>query len=102
MSGSYAVATRHCRPSSGHASAVCRKRRIRAFTSAGCAGCHTLADAGSNGNVGPNLDEARPNLVRVTTRVTNGKDPMPSFKGQLDATQIADVAAYVSNVAGKK
>ena len=74
----------------------------KVFTSAGCAGCHTLADAGSNGNVGPNLDEARPNLVRVTTRVTNGKGPMPSFKGQLDATQIADVAAYVSSVAGKK
>ena len=23
-----------------------------------CAGCHTLADAGSNGAVGPNLDDA--------------------------------------------
>ena len=30
------------------------------FTSAGCGGCHTLADAGANGNVGPNLDEAKP------------------------------------------
>ena len=71
------------------------------FTSAGCAGCHTLADAGSNGNVGPNLDAAKPDAALVKERVTNGKAPMPSFKGQLSAAQIADVAAYVSSVAGK-
>src|SRR5215207_9046958 len=29
------------------------------FASAGCASCHTLSDAGSTGNVGPNLDEAK-------------------------------------------
>ena len=28
------------------------------FTSAGCAGCHTLADANAHGTVGPNLDHA--------------------------------------------
>src|SRR5689334_12066657 len=28
------------------------------FLNAGCTACHTLADAGSHGNVGPNLDEA--------------------------------------------
>jgi cytochrome c oxidase subunit 2 len=27
------------------------------FTSAGCGGCHALADAGTRGGVGPNLDE---------------------------------------------
>ena len=27
------------------------------FTAAGCAGCHTFAPAGSNGTIGPNLDE---------------------------------------------
>ena len=71
------------------------------FTSAGCTGCHTLADAGSNGNVGPNLDQVKPSLALVVTRVTNGKSPMPSFKGQLSEKQIEDVAAYVSSVAGK-
>ena len=30
------------------------------FESAGCVGCHTLADAGATGTVGPNLDEAKP------------------------------------------
>jgi mono/diheme cytochrome c family protein len=71
------------------------------FMSAGCAGCHTLADAGSTGNVGPNLDDAKPDAALVKERVTNGKAPMPAFKGQLSPTQIADVAAYVSSVAGK-
>ena len=28
------------------------------FTSQGCGGCHTLADAGTNGSSGPDLDEA--------------------------------------------
>ena len=64
-------------------------------------GCHTLADAGSTGNVGPNLDEAKPDEALVKERVTNGKAPMPSFKGQLSDQQIADVAAYVASVAGK-
>src|SRR6478752_6642567 len=65
------------------------------FTSAGCAGCHTLADAGATGNVGPNLDDAKPNTELVVTRVTEGKAPMPAFAGQLSDQQIADVAAYV-------
>jgi mono/diheme cytochrome c family protein len=65
------------------------------FASAGCGSCHTLAAAGSNGNVGPNLDEAKPPLELVVERVTNGKPPMPSFRDQLTEQQIADVAAYV-------
>jgi mono/diheme cytochrome c family protein len=70
------------------------------FASAGCTGCHTLADAGSNGNVGPNLDEAKPSSDLVVMRVTNGQGAMPPFKGQLTEQQIKDVAAYVSSVAG--
>jgi cytochrome c2 len=27
------------------------------FTAAGCGGCHTLSDAGTNGSIGPNLNE---------------------------------------------
>jgi mono/diheme cytochrome c family protein len=65
------------------------------FASAGCAGCHTLKDAGATGNVGPNLDEAKPPLDLVVDRVTNGKPPMPAFAGQLTPQQIQDVAAYV-------
>jgi mono/diheme cytochrome c family protein len=70
------------------------------FASAGCASCHTLADAGSTGTIGPNLDAASPSFDKVVERVTNGKGVMPSFKDSLSEEQIADVAAYVSSVAG--
>jgi len=69
--------------------------------SAGCGGCHALADAGTSGNVGPNLDEAKPSKALAVARVTNGKGPMPPFKGQLSPAQIQAVAAYVSSAAGK-
>jgi cytochrome c553 len=70
------------------------------FVSAGCVSCHTLADAGATGTVGPNLDEAKPDEALVTDRVTNGAGAMPAFEGQLSEQQIADVSAYVSSVAG--
>ena len=65
------------------------------FASAGCGGCHTLEAAGSSGNVGPNLDDAKPDLGLAINRVTNGAGAMPSFKGQLSDQEIADVAQYV-------
>ncbi len=66
------------------------------FTGAGgCTACHTLAAAGATGTVGPNLDEAKPDLALITDRVENGKGAMPAFKGQLSDEQIADVAAFV-------
>ena len=72
----------------------------RIFLSAGCTGCHTLADAGATGTVGPNLDQAKPDYRKATARVTLGKGAMPSFKGQLSTQQIADVAAYVVKATG--
>ena len=71
------------------------------FVAAGCGGCHTLADAGSSGAVGPNLDGKKPPYDLVVMRVTNGKGVMPSFKGRLSDQQIKDVATYVSSVAGR-
>src|SRR5439155_22573393 len=65
------------------------------FLTAGCTGCHTLADAHATGTVGPNLDQVKPDYRRATARVTLGKGQMPSFKGTLSDQQIADVAAYV-------
>ncbi len=65
-----------------------------------CGGCHTLADAGSTGQVGPNLDESQPDYELALDRVTNGQGGMPSFSSTLSEQQIADVSAYVSSVAG--
>jgi mono/diheme cytochrome c family protein len=70
------------------------------FLSAGCVGCHTLADAHATGTVGPNLDQAKPDYRLATARITLGKGAMPSFKGQLSDQQIADVASYVVKATG--
>ena len=67
------------------------------FAAAGCGGCHTLAAAGTNGSVGPNLDDASPSADKVVERVTNGQGVMPSFADDLSAQEIRDVAAFVSS-----
>lgn len=66
----------------------------------GCGACHTLADAGTSGTVGPNLDETQPSYELAVDRIANGLGGMPPFSGQLTEQQIADVAAYVSEAAG--
>src|SRR3954470_3153880 len=66
-----------------------------------CAGCHTLKDAGTNGQIGPNLDDLKPDQPTVQQQVANGGGGMPAFKGQLNPNQIKAVAQYVSSVAGK-
>jgi mono/diheme cytochrome c family protein len=71
------------------------------FARAGCGSCHTLADAGTTGTVGPNLDEAKPTKELAVDRVTNGQGAMPPFKGQLSDDEIDAVATYVSGAAGK-
>jgi mono/diheme cytochrome c family protein len=71
------------------------------FKGAGCAGCHTLAAAGSTGTVGPNLDQIKPNTSVVAHQVMVGGGAMPAFQGKLTAAQIQAVAQYVSSSAGK-
>lgn len=65
-----------------------------------CGGCHTLADAGTTGTVGPNLDDLKPPADVVEHQVINGGATMPPFKGVLTDQQIADVSAYVASAAG--
>ena len=61
-----------------------------------CATCHTLQDANSNGNIGPNLNEIRPGIARVLSAVTNGIGVMPAYEGQLSTEEIKAVANYVA------
>jgi len=61
-----------------------------------CATCHTLQDANSNGNIGPNLNEIRPDIARVLSAVTNGIGVMPAYEGQLSTEEIKAVATYVA------
>lgn len=73
----------------------------RAIFVQNCAACHTLADAGTSGTIGPNLDQARPSKELAVDRVTNGMGAMPPFKDSLSPAQIEAVAEYVSSSAGR-
>jgi cbb3-type cytochrome c oxidase subunit III len=67
---------------------------------ANCGSCHTLAAAGTKGNVGPNLDQLKPAEKVVEHQVINGGGAMPAFKGTLTPAQITAVAKYVASSAG--
>jgi cytochrome c oxidase subunit II len=86
------------------------------FTSAAkpsaCSSCHTLADAGSTATVGPDLDKVVPQLTQADieasiktpdAKITPGYQPgiMPDFGQTLSDTQIAALAKYLKEVAGK-
>jgi mono/diheme cytochrome c family protein len=88
------------------------------FTAAGCGGCHTFAPAGSNGTIGPNLND----LKAAATKFAKGKTPeeyvresildpgaflvpgfsnaMPSFKGRLTDKQIQTLIDYLLKSGG--
>lgn len=74
----------------------------RLFTQAAvpaCALCHTLADAGALGAVGPVLDEIKPDAARVAKALRNGLGNMPAFKSLTEA-EIKALARYVSTASG--
>ena len=77
------------------------KKVFLEISSPQCALCHTLADAGASGAVGPVLDELKPTTDRVRTAVTKGIGPMPP-NSSLTPEQVEAVALYVSRVAGGK
>lgn len=64
-----------------------------------CALCHTLADAGATANVGPSLDELKPDVQRVTQAVRAGIGAMPPYK-QLTDEQMQALARYVAKASG--
>ena len=61
-----------------------------------CATCHALNDAGSNADIGPNLNLIKPDIGRVVMAVTNGIGVMPAYEGILTSEEIEAVALYVS------
>ena len=64
-----------------------------------CSTCHTLADAGSNGQIGPNLNEIRPDKMTIINVVNNGIGVMPAYEDELTIEEIEAVAHYVSTSA---
>lgn len=91
----------------------------KVFADNSCGACHTLKDAGSGGNVGPDLDNLvadaktagqaldayiRESIVKPNAYVVKGfpTNTMPPNFGQaLTATQLANLIAYLLAVAGK-
>jgi cytochrome c oxidase subunit II len=76
----------------------------------GCGSCHTLADAGTSGTTGPDLDrvlrgqsedEIRTDIVDPDARISAGYSPglMPSdFEQTLSAQQLDGLVAYLATV----
>ncbi len=60
-----------------------------------CTVCHALADAGSSGAIGPDLDQLKPSREQVINAVTGGVGIMPAFGESLSDEQIQAVADYV-------
>mgnify|MGYP001275165034 FL=1 len=65
-----------------------------------CGMCHALQAAGSEGQIGPNLDQLRPSIPQVIWAVTNGIGVMPPFEGTLSSEEIEAVAYFISASAG--
>jgi len=69
---------------------------------AGCAGCHALKAAGSEANIGPNLDTVSLTEELVKEMVIYGLGVMPAYgEGILTKEEIDIVSYYVANSAGK-
>ena len=66
-----------------------------------CGVCHTLAAAGSVGQIGPSLDVLKPQIGQIILSVTNGIGVMPSFEDVLSKEEIESVAYYVFNSTNK-
>ena len=61
-----------------------------------CGMCHTLQAAGSEGQIGVNLDQLKPLMPQVIMAVTNGNGVMPTFEGMLTKEEIEAVSYFVS------
>jgi mono/diheme cytochrome c family protein len=84
-------------PAGGGSSGAANAAGKAIFTQT-CSSCHTLADAGATGQVGPDLDKTSLDLAAIIAKVTKGGGGMPTFGGTLPPGDIKNVASYVSSV----
>ena len=66
-----------------------------------CGVCHALQVAGSDGQIGPNLDKLKPTILQIIYAVTNGIGVMQAWEGILTEEEIEAVAYYVFNNTNK-
>jgi mono/diheme cytochrome c family protein len=69
----------------------------REVFAASCGSCHTFADAGTTGTIGPDLDQLSVDAAAVEAQVRSGGGGMPAFEGELSDAEIVAVANYVVN-----
>jgi cytochrome c oxidase subunit 2 len=98
--------------SGGSAAAVAQGKQVFSGEG-GCASCHTLADAGASGTVGPDLDKVlvgkdkafiHESIVKPDAEITKGYTAgiMPkTFEQQLGAQKVDALVAYLQSVVGK-
>lgn len=72
-----------------------RGRRLFLEVDPPCGDCHALADAGADGEVGPDLDQLAPELERIVKAVRDGIGAMPGMGDTLSPAQLRDLARYV-------
>jgi sulfite dehydrogenase len=65
-----------------------------------CATCHTLRAAGTEGQIGPVLDELKPDVERVLRALRNGIGVMPSYAEKLSPQDMQAVARFVAHATG--
>lgn len=67
-----------------------------------CGTCHTLGDAGTNGQIGPNLDDLAPDQKQVLAAIKNGGSGSGTMPANIvTGKEAQDVSDYVASVAGK-
>ena len=85
----------------GHADERAAGRKLfTSGTAPSCALCHTLQDAQATGEVGPVLDELKPDAERVAKAVRDGLGVMPAFRDKLSEKDIDLLARYVAQATG--
>ena len=65
-----------------------------------CAVCHTLQAAGAEGQVGPVLDERKPDAGRVLRALKAGIGVMPSYAERMSEKDMQAVAQFVAHATG--
>ncbi len=63
-----------------------------------CATCHSLGAVGATGEIGPILEELRPDRERVAAVLRSGVGNMPSYRQSRSEEEIRALAAFVAAV----
>jgi cytochrome c6 len=66
-----------------------------------CAICHTLKHAGATGEIGPSLDELKPDAQRVEKAIRAGTGQMPAYT-TLSDKDVQSLSRYVARHSGSQ